>query len=82
MPWISKPPNESRMTGRAPFSLRPLRTTSRGSRARRRLLAAYVMNPKNEEILPLLKESRVGILHRLFLIPRLLRAKKRKSNWC
>ncbi len=56
--------------------------SGRMSRARRRLLAAYVMNPKNEEILPLLKESRVGILHRLFLIPRLLRAKKRKSNWC
>ncbi len=49
-------------------------------RARQRLIRAYSLNPQNEEILPLLKRSRVGFFRRLFLLPKINRAKNRKSN--
>jgi thioredoxin-like negative regulator of GroEL len=50
------------------------------TRARRRLVAAYTMDPNNMEISLLLKKVRIGLLRRLFLIPKLNRARNRKSN--
>lgn len=50
------------------------------SRARQRFIRAYVLDPNNEEIRMWLRRSRVGFLQLLFLIPRVQRAKKRKSN--
>jgi tetratricopeptide (TPR) repeat protein len=50
------------------------------SRARRRLLAAYTMDPDNMEITLRMKQVRVGLLTRLFLIPKINRARNRKSN--
>ncbi len=52
------------------------------SRARRRLLMAYAQDPKNDEIMVLLKQTRVGWFRRIFVLPRMLSAaQKRKSNW-
>jgi tetratricopeptide (TPR) repeat protein len=50
------------------------------SRARRRLLAAYTLDPNNMEIALKLKHVRIGLFRWLSMLPKLRRAKNRKRN--